>query len=394
MEGHIVNERQERVSRLQMKLRENGWFAFAVTQHVDQYYLSGTMQAGVLWIPVEGVPIFYIRKSVARAMEESVWPVEPIQAIRSTLGTWRASLAGVVQVAVTYDTITLQQLNRLEQWAPDVKWADGSALLRELRMIKTANETESIRAAANTLNEALKVSIPTFRPGMRDIDMLAKIEWELRLRDHTGLLRVRAANSEIVTGTLGSGEAIALPSSFDGPAGGEGMHVSFPKGAGRHVWKENEALLVDIGCSLDGYVIDQTRTVVFGELDTDLMRAYQVTEAILRETESKLRPGVIPEQLYFDALAHADREGLAEHFMGYGADQAKFLGHGIGLEIDEWPVLAKGFKEPLQPGMVIAIEPKFTFPGRGVVGIEDTYLITENGYERLTVTDQILIVLN
>jgi Xaa-Pro aminopeptidase len=146
----------------------------------------------------------------------------------------------------------------------------------------------------------------------------------------------------------------------------------------------NEPILIDIGCCIDGYVIDQTRTVVVGRLDEQLTHAYRISESILRSTEAYLRPGTMCDELYVLAVEQAAQSGLSEFFMGFGADQVKFLGHGIGLEIDELPVLAKGFKIPLEAGMVIAIEPKFTFPGRGVVGIENSYLITAQGYTKLT----------
>ena len=107
----------------------------------------------------------------------------------------------------------------------------------------------------------------------------------------------------------------------------------------------------------------------------------------------KLRPGTICEDLYKQALAKADQAGLKDHFMGYGKDRVKFLGHGIGLEIDDWPVLAERFRYPLEPGMVLAVEPKFSFPGRGVVGIENSYLITPDGYEKLTVSREGLWIL-
>ncbi|KJB85753.1 hypothetical protein AZ66_22750, partial [Paenibacillus sp. E194] len=156
----------------------------------------------------------------------------------------------------------------------------------------------------------------------------------------------------------------------------------------------NEPILIDFGCCIDGYVIDQTRTLVIGELDDELQRAYDASEAILRATEDHLKPGTVCETLYEDAVGMAKSYGLQEHFMGYGEDQVKFLGHGIGMEIDEWPVLARGFKQPLQEGMVIAIEPKFTFPGRGVVGIENTYLITADGYEKLTTAEEGLRIIS
>lgn len=148
---------------------------------------------------------------------------------------------------------------------------------------------------------------------------------------------------------------------------------------------------MDVGCCIGGYVIDQTRTVVFGSLPDDLAYAYDASERILRSAEGLLRPGTVCEQLYAESLRLADDAGLADHYMGYGRDQVKFLGHGIGLEVDELPVLARGFNYPLEAGMVIAVEPKFTFPGRGVVGIENSYAITTDGFEKLTISREGLI---
>jgi len=79
--------------------------------------------------------------------------------------------------------------------------------------------------------------------------------------------------------------------------------------------------------------------------------------------------------------------------MGFGEGQVKFVGHGLGLEIDEFPLIAPGFVQELAEGMVIALEPKFVFPGKGVVGLEDDYLVTPSGVERLTLTDQVLMKL-
>jgi Xaa-Pro aminopeptidase len=148
---------------------------------------------------------------------------------------------------------------------------------------------------------------------------------------------------------------------------------------------------VDISTVVEGYIIDQTRMAVIGELDSDLERAYHVAVEIIREVEKLGRPGASWQSLYLRALEMAESAGLKEHFMGYGKDQVKFLGHGVGLELDELPVLAKGFDQPLETGMVIAIEPKFTFPGRGVIGIENTYLVTEEGLKALTIASEEIV---
>ncbi|MCI3920362.1 Xaa-Pro peptidase family protein [Paenibacillus sp. TRM 82003] len=376
-----------RIRRLQEAIRGQGADAFVATHGVDIFYLTGTMQAGFLLVPAAGEPVFYVRRSVDRAHEESSVPVEAL----GSLKTWRERLAerhprlaGACTLAAAFDRLPVDVLERLRAALPEAEWANGAALIRTVRMIKDETELAAIRRAAKLVDEALREALPKLRPGMREIELMAEIEYALRRRGHIGLMRVRSPGSELVTGIAASGAAVAKPSAFDGPAGGEGLHPAFSKGAGWSTIERGEPILLDIGCNVDGYVIDQTRVAVLGELPADLQAAYDASERIQAHIETLLKPGAICEDIYAESLTFAAAEGLADHYMGYGVDAVKFVGHGIGLEIDEWPVLARGFKTPLEPGMVLAIEPKFTFPGRGVVGIENSYAITETGYEKLT----------
>jgi len=379
-----------RIERLRAAVRAQSLDAFVATHPIDIFYLTGTMQSGFLVVPAEGEAAFYVRRSVTRAAEEAASvQVEPL----GSLKTWRERLAaatpklgGPCALAAAFDTLVVDGLERLRAALPEATWTNGTALLRSVRMVKDAYELSCIRRAARLVDEALAEAVPKLAPGMREIELLAEIEYALRRRGHLGLMRVRAAGSEIVTGIAASGAAVAKPSAFDGPAGGEGLHPAFSKGAGWSPILAGEPILLDIGCNVDGYVIDQTRTAVLGELAPDLADAYEASETILRAIEARLRPGAVCEELYELSVSLAAELGLAEHYMGFGPDAVKFVGHGIGLEIDEWPVLARGFKTALEPGMVLAIEPKFTFPGRGVVGIENTYAITADGFEKLTMS--------
>lgn len=382
---------QQRQQALQREMIQRGWSGFLVTNNVDIYYYCGSMQTGYLFIPAEGDALYLVRRSLVRAEEEASAAVEALGSLKTLGERLRARCAGgsaaaPLRIATELDVLPVQLYVRLQAALPGVAWEDGSLLVREQRMIKSPDEVAAIRAAARVVDAALEAVIPHIREGMAEFELMALIEHQLRLRGHQGLMRMRAYNSELITGMVAAGAAAAVPTYFDGPAGGTGLHPSSPQSSGRALIGRGEPILVDIGCSIDGYLIDQTRTLVIGDLDPELQRAYDVAEQVLRATEARLQPGVIAEHLYLLALDQVQEAGLSAHFMGYGADQVKFLGHGIGLEIDELPVLAKGFKYPLAPGMVIAIEPKFTFPGRGVVGIEDTYLITENGYEKLTIS--------
>lgn len=392
----VVNY-ENRKQVLQSKLRVAGIDGMLVTQNVDIYYLTGSMQSGFVFVPKVGEALYFVRRSVVRAQEESHLNVEELGSMR-TFGARLTELypdifgkAESIVLATEFDVLPVAVFQRFQSVIPNVRWTDGSQAIRETRMIKSPYEIGKIREAAHVVDLALEKAIAHVKLGMAENELLAMIELTFRLNGHLGLMRMRGYNQEIITGMVGSGSAAATPSYFDGPAGGLGLSPASPQSASRKAIGINEPILVDIGCCIEGYVIDQTRTLVFGQLDAELTRAYEVAEQILRTTESSLKSGTVCETLYLQALHIAHEAGLSDHFMGFGADQVKFLGHGIGLEIDEWPVLAKGFTYPLQAGMVIAIEPKFTFPNRGVVGIENTYLITETGYEKLTTSQEGII---
>ena len=123
---------------------------------------------------------------------------------------------------------------------------------------------------------------------------------------------------------------------------------------------------------------------VVGTLAPELEQAFATARAIQDYLVANLKPGAICEELFFKAAAMAETAGIAQNFMGAPGENARFVGHGVGLELDEFPVLAQGFKVPLQSGQTIAIEPKFVLPGLGVIGIENTYNVSERGGEKLT----------
>ncbi|QGQ94488.1 aminopeptidase P family protein [Paenibacillus psychroresistens] len=383
-----------RKANLQLKMQQKQIDAIIITQNVDLYYFTGSMQTGNLVIPAKGEAIFFVRRSVVRAEQESAVAVEALNSLREFEAILQERFpvtfseakqaARKLTIATEFDVLPVQHFRRLESALPDVEWVDGSMLVREARMIKDAYEIGRIQEAARVIDIALEHAIAHVREGMTEVALMSLIETTLRQNGHLGLMRMRGYNQEIITGMVGSGAAAAEPTYFDGPAGGRGLSPASPQSSSNKRIELNEPILVDIGCCIDGYVIDQTRTIVIGGLDDQLTFAYRIAESILRSTETYLRPGTMCDELYTLALGQAAEAGLSEFFMGFGADQVKFLGHGIGLEIDELPILAKGFKLPLEAGMVIAIEPKFTFPGRGVVGLENSYLITEQGYTKLT----------
>lgn len=148
--------------------------------------------------------------------------------------------------------------------------------------------------------------------------------------------------------------------------------------------RKGDLVFIDVGCEVEGYNTDKTTTYMFGSsLPQFAIDAHDKCVAIQNEAASMLKPGAIPSEIYTTIMNKLDSEFL-KNFMGFGNRKVKFLGHGVGLLIDESPVIAKGFDELLLEGMVIALEPKKGIENLGMVGIENTFIVTAKGGECIT----------
>jgi Xaa-Pro aminopeptidase len=207
------------------------------------------------------------------------------------------------------------------------------------------------------------------------------------------LIRFRRFNQEVFIGHFLAGENAARPAFTDAPTGGLGVGPALGNGVSRRPIRANEPILFDYNGCYNGYHSDQTRTLVLGTLPEEMVRAYAACREILEAAQAWLRPGADPGEVYARCVALAGRLGYAEAFMGQGAAQVPYVGHGIGVEMDEVPVLARNGGAPLGAGMTIAVEPKIVFPGRGMVGVEDVFLVGEGEATPINVTARDLIAL-
>lgn len=380
-----------RLQNIQFELQKKEIDGLLITQNMDLLYFSGSMQNGVLFIHREKEPTFYVKKSVQRASNESVFSIEEMGRL-SKLGQRIEEKYGVINgLGIEEDVIPYKLAIRYVQSFSQAQAISASSLIRKVRAVKSSHEIELIRQSAEKVNHVIQSLSKHITVGMTELELVAEIEYQLRLQGNFNIYRVRGYNQELVLGMVASGKTAAIPSYFDGPAGGVGLSTAYPLSASMQPIQANEPILIDIAAVTEGYLIDQTRMAVVGQLTDTLQKAYQVSLKILRDLERLAKPGVAWEAPYLHALQLVEAEGLADHFMGYGADQAKFVGHGIGLEIDELPILAKGFTQPLVKGMVVAIEPKFTFPDLGVIGIENTYVVQDDGLSPLTQSSEEII---
>jgi len=376
-------EHLRRVERLQEILRGRELAGALLLHCVDIYYLAGTCQNGALYVPSSGDPVLIIRKSIARARAESlVADLRPFPSSRD-LG---AALGARGHIGATFDAVPAAILDWWRNQLPAAKVVDISRPMRELRSVKSPTELATLRDGGARLAAVLALVPALLREGLSEVDLSSEIEFRLRRAGSLGSPRLRGFNSELFMGLALAGESAAAPGYFDGPVIGRGLHPSYPQGASERSIRRNEPIFLDWTAVFGGYVVDMTRVGVVGDLSQDLARALDVALAIQGELTHGLRPGLTGEALWERARAMAEDAGLGECFMGPPGDQARFVGHGVGLELDELPVLAPGQSAPLVAGQVVAVEPKFVFPGRGAIGVENTWVVAEGGGEKITGT--------
>lgn len=383
-------EIRRRVETFQTYLLSRNLQASLIFQNVDLFYFSGTIQSSVLFIPAEGRPILMVQKGYERARAESplenLVPLGDRGRIKDILSGFKLEKAGL-----ELDVLPAYLYLWLLKTFPRCRWEDVSRGIRTLRMIKTPYEVERIKRAAQILHRGYTELSAILREGMTELEVDGHLALIARREGHMGILRMRGWNQEMTHAHVLSGDSGSIVSFLDSPHGGSGSTPAMAQGAGFRRIGRNEPIGIDYGVGVDGYLADQFRTFVLGDLDPDLRKAHDCSREIHRLFAERAKPGVTCADLYRMAVDEATKAGLGDFFMGHGEGQVRFIGHGLGLEIDEFPVIAPFFDQRLEKDMVIAFEPKFVFPGRGVVGMEDDYVVTTSGIERLTVTEQELI---
>jgi len=381
-----LNEIESRLDRVKARMEKQGIEVLLVIQKMDFYYLSGTTQDGLLFLPLEGNPLLMIKRELERAKVESplkeVVSLKSLRDIPSLIQTYRHRLPHAL--GLEFDVLPVSDYLRLQKLFPGIRFVDISSILRETRKIKSPFEIALMRAAGKIGKRVYQEARKILRKGMTEIEFGGLLEAVAKRHGHEGLLRVRSLNYEAYTWHVLSGPTGGIVSQSDSPMGGLGLSPAFPVGASLKVMRAHEPILVDFGTCTHGYQADETRMFSVGKLKQKFVDAYkaclEIHDAVLEET----RPGADCEGIFMKTLQLADKLGYKDSYLGPPGLQTRFIAHGIGLELNELPFIAKGQPYPLEKGMTFALEPKIVFPGEGSVGIENTVVVTEKGYEILT----------
>ncbi len=390
-------ELEARISRFQELLCDSGIDLALIRQNADMFYLTGTVQDAHLLVPSDGEPVFLVWRVFDRAREESslkhIYPLASLSALPGMLRDLGLDSPRMVGLEMDVLPAFLYRFYRERLW-PRASVKDVSALLRHVRCIKSPAETDLVRQACRQVSKALEIVPGVLREGLSELELSTAVEAELRKRGHCGLLRMRLWNQEVGMGQILSGPSAAVPSWTSTPMGGVGPCPAFGMGASSRRIGRSEPVSIDIGGWVNGYCCDQTRIFSLGPLPDEMQKAFRIAVEIIRMLEREMKPGAVCAEVYDMAVKYAENKGLDKHFMGYGRSRVRFVGHGLGIELDEYPFIAMGNKMVLKEDMILALEPKFVFPGMGAVGLENTYRVGHDGLEQLTVTPEEVSILD
>ncbi|WP_048065939.1 M24 family metallopeptidase [Methanosarcina acetivorans] len=370
--------------RKQMDVSNPQWETAVIFSKINIYYFTGTMQDGMLIIPKNGEATLWVRRSYERALDESLFPnIEPMKSFRDAAGD-ASKLPDAVYLETEVVPLALYQ--RFQKYFPFKNVKSVDAQVCAIRAVKSEYELSLLREAGQIHRHVLEDLVPgMLREGMSEADLSTELFSVLVEEGHHGACRFGMFDTEMILGNVCFGESSIYPCYFNGPGGKLGLSPAAPVlGSRDRKLRKGDLVFVDVGCGVDGYHTDKTTTYMFGSpLPQYAMDLHNKCVDIQNEAAAMLKPGIAPSEIYTTIMNGLDKEFL-QNFMGFGNRKVKFLGHAVGLLIDETPVIAAGFDEPLKEGMVFALEPKRGIENIGMVGIENTFIVTAKGGECIT----------
>lgn len=376
-----------RIGRLQEVLKQRDTDYAIIFENKNLYYFSGTMQNGVLVVPREDEPIGLMRRVYERTVEES-W-IGDIRKVKSLKELGKVIKEG--KLGIEEDVLSVELYKRLKGLFPVAQFVDISFPIRQIRAVKDQEELKPI-FKSGAINDAGHRRVKeVLAEGISELELSAELEKEIRARGHDRTGKPRDWNSLLMTPQVASGEAGSVPNRFFVPLAGVGLSPACPQGPSWKRIARGEPIVVDSGVTYNGYMTDQTRTYSIGEPPPEVAKAHDACLEIHDRLKESMKAGTPVRELYQLALEIAKERGYEHSFQGVGEYRVGFVGHGVGLELNDFPLIGP-VDMFLEENMVVAIEPKIILPGKGGVGIENTFLITRQGARPVTKTEAELII--
>lgn len=383
----LLSELKQRRDKIRLLMSQQGIDAALIACNVNLIYTYGAVVSGYLYLPIDSpAMLFYKRPNTITG--ENTFAISKPEQIKDIL--LKQGIPQPKKLMLEADELSYNEYVRLSALFADCDIVNGTPLIRQARSVKTLFEIEQIRRSAKLHAKCYDMIPQLYRQGMTDLELSVEVERAMRLSGNLGIFRVFGRSMEIFMGSILVGDNALCPSPYDFALGGEGIDESLPCGLNKTLIREGNSIMVDMGGNFFGYMCDMTRVYSVGKLSDEAYKAHNVCLEVQDEVAAIAKEGVQAQELYDKAMEVVKKHDFADRFMG-SKQQAKFVGHGIGLEINEAPVLAPRVKTELEAGMVFALEPKIVILGVGAVGVENTWLVTKEGVEKLTICNEEIV---
>lgn len=378
-----------RLQKVREEMTRHKTDALLIASSVNIFYLTGGVCRGYFYIPITGQPVFFMIPPAQATLpfEKNIRKPEQI-----TEELEKAGYGITAKIGLEFSDLSYSDVMRLKAVFHNSEITDASVIMREARIVKTPFEISKMREDGVKHCQVYSRIEKCYREGMTDLEFQIEIERVLRREGCLGFLRVAGAAMEINMGSVIAGDNADQPSPYDFTMGGAGVDPSLPVGASGIIMKPGTTVMIDMNGGFNGYQTDMTRCWRIGEVPDIAMGAHECSRKILRCLEKVAFPGMEIGKLYTLAEEIAKELGYYKYFMGH-LHKVKFIGHGVGIELNEAPVIMGRNKNRLEENMTLAIEPKFVIPGVGAVGVENTYVVTDSGLENLTPFEEGLMTL-
>ena len=379
-----------------VKNHDSDWDYIFITDKINQYYFTGTMQDGIFILRNDGSYYYFARRSFERAKIECPFG-ENIYQMSSYKDIINIIPKNTRKIYIETEIMPYAALERIGKYFDKSNIAPIDRIIQKIRAVKSPYELSCMEESGRQHKILFEEIIPALLyEGMSEAELTAKTYEKMIGLGYHGVTRFGSFQTEVIIGQSGFGENSIYPTNFDGPGGMRGMCAAVPIiGDRNRLLKKGDLVFSDAGYGYNGYHTDRTQVYMFGKNPTDetviAVKHHKKCMQIQKEIAELLKPGNIPSEIYNNIMSKLDTEFLLG-FMGAGEAKVKFLGHGVGLQIDEYPVIANRFDEPLIENMTIAVEPKRSIENLGIVGVEDTYIVTKSGGRCITGGEKDIII--
>ncbi|WP_059046493.1 M24 family metallopeptidase [Paenibacillus rubinfantis] len=350
----------EKWSELERKMRESGVSTLLITDPKHVYYLTGFLsnphERFLGAVLQAGSEPFLVVPALDEETARKATDLAEILTHGDTDDPYtllKQRLAGTIgTLGLEKEQVSVANFERMQEKLAFSRYMDAGPWLRDMRVRKSAEEVGKIKHAVGLIEQVLSESLKKVKEDVSESELVAEVEYQIRKLGADG----PSFDSMVL-----SGEKTALPHGVPGD---------------RRI-RRGDLLMFDIGVYADGYASDITRTFGVGELSEELVRIYDTVLAANEAAIAAIRPGVT-----FASIDRAAREVIEA--AGYGPYFVHRLGHGLGIDVHEFPSVHGENEFLLAEGHVFTVEPGVYVPGVGGVRIEDDVLVTSNGVEVLT----------